>query len=207
MRTKTPLIHWHGRAPIYSVDFHVSGRIVTGGGEPDGGGGVKVRSRTPCLLLSPSREAGNARSYGDATLEIGTERRRPTATQWMWSSLRIYRGMHAPSTRCDLLQPVRSEQNRAACQGQRDLFRLCMTFQVISWQVVAMVRFPIARCSPQASRGEICKLCRGRNNALAMRRTRTGRVVESGPESPVRSSVHRPMSIISRSSFFQGARR
>jgi hypothetical protein len=52
MRTKTPLIHWHGRAPIYSVDFHVSGRIVTGGGEPDGGGGVKVRSRTPCLLLS-----------------------------------------------------------------------------------------------------------------------------------------------------------
>jgi hypothetical protein len=39
MRVKTPQISWHGREPIYSIDYHSSGRIATAGGDND----IKVR--------------------------------------------------------------------------------------------------------------------------------------------------------------------
>ncbi|ELR12515.1 chromatin assembly factor 1, subunit B, putative [Acanthamoeba castellanii str. Neff] len=33
MKVKTVLIAWHGREPVYSIDFHSSGRIATGGAD------------------------------------------------------------------------------------------------------------------------------------------------------------------------------
>jgi hypothetical protein len=50
MKVKTVLIAWHGREPVYSIDFHSSGRIATGGADNC----VNVRSRKTITLL-PSR--------------------------------------------------------------------------------------------------------------------------------------------------------
>ena len=33
MKVKTVLISWHGREPVYSIDFHSSGRVATGGAD------------------------------------------------------------------------------------------------------------------------------------------------------------------------------
>ena len=61
MRVKTIQIVWHEKKPIYSVDFHTSGMLATGGGDND----IKVRRECknsdlchinccylcPCLVL------------------------------------------------------------------------------------------------------------------------------------------------------------
>lgn len=39
MKPKTPQISWHGRDPIFSIDFHPSGRVATAGADND----VKVK--------------------------------------------------------------------------------------------------------------------------------------------------------------------
>jgi chromatin assembly factor 1 subunit B len=46
MKVKTVLIAWHGREPVYSIDFHSSGRIATGGADNC----VNVRSRKTITL-------------------------------------------------------------------------------------------------------------------------------------------------------------
>lgn len=35
MKVKTPLIAWHSKEPIFSLDFHPSGRLATGGADND----------------------------------------------------------------------------------------------------------------------------------------------------------------------------
>ena len=35
MRIKTLQVVWHSQKPIYSVDFHPSGLLATGGGDKD----------------------------------------------------------------------------------------------------------------------------------------------------------------------------
>ena len=41
---RTPQIHWHGKSPVFTVDFHpqIPSMCATGGNEPDGSGGVKL---------------------------------------------------------------------------------------------------------------------------------------------------------------------
>ena len=41
---RTPQIHWHGKSPVFTVDFHplIPSLCATGGNEPDGSGGVKL---------------------------------------------------------------------------------------------------------------------------------------------------------------------
>ena len=52
MRVKTLQVVWHSQKPIYSVDFHPSGVLATGGGDKD----VKVSAsssldaRSACCL-------------------------------------------------------------------------------------------------------------------------------------------------------------
>ena len=57
MKIKTPQISWHSREPIYSVDFHKSGRIATAGSESD----VKVNIEDIVLLIH---------RYGNTTLTL-----------------------------------------------------------------------------------------------------------------------------------------
>jgi WD40 repeat protein len=44
IKVRTPQIHWHGRQPIFAIDFHphFSRLCATGGQEPDGSGGVHL---------------------------------------------------------------------------------------------------------------------------------------------------------------------
>lgn len=44
LKVRTPQIHWHGRQPIFAVDFHPHNNrlCATGGQEPDGSGGVHL---------------------------------------------------------------------------------------------------------------------------------------------------------------------
>ena len=42
MRVKTIQIVWHEKKPVYTVDFHSSGVLATGGGDKD----VKVRPQS-----------------------------------------------------------------------------------------------------------------------------------------------------------------
>ncbi len=52
MKVKTVLIAWHGREPVYSIDFHSSGRIATGGADNC----VNVRGRKAITLAITSDE-------------------------------------------------------------------------------------------------------------------------------------------------------
>lgn len=45
MRVKTLQVVWHNQKPIYSVDFHPSGVLATGGGDKD----VKVSTANPII--------------------------------------------------------------------------------------------------------------------------------------------------------------
>ena len=44
IKVRTPQIHWHGRFPVFTVDFHphFDRLCATGGQEPDGSGGVHL---------------------------------------------------------------------------------------------------------------------------------------------------------------------
>jgi WD40 repeat protein len=44
IKVRTPQIHWHGRQPIFAIDFHphFNRLCATGGQEPDGSGGVHL---------------------------------------------------------------------------------------------------------------------------------------------------------------------
>ena len=44
LKVRTPQIHWHGRHPIFAIDFHphFNRLCATGGQEPDGSGGVHI---------------------------------------------------------------------------------------------------------------------------------------------------------------------
>ena len=46
MRVKTMQVMWHEEKPVYSIDFHPSGLLATGGGDKD----VKVRCE--CVYVS-----------------------------------------------------------------------------------------------------------------------------------------------------------
>ena len=48
MKVKTPQISWHSRDPIFSVDFHSSGRIASAGGDND----VKVTKEMSFIYCS-----------------------------------------------------------------------------------------------------------------------------------------------------------
>jgi chromatin assembly factor 1 subunit B len=49
MKAKVVQIVWHGKEPIFSVDFHRSGLLATGGADKD----VKVRAAPlPCSRTS-----------------------------------------------------------------------------------------------------------------------------------------------------------
>lgn len=53
MRAKTIQVVWHGKEPVYSLDFHPSGSLITGGADKE----VKVwkvRGRAPCVLQQPN---------------------------------------------------------------------------------------------------------------------------------------------------------
>jgi hypothetical protein len=52
MKVKTVLIAWHGREPVYSIDFHSSGRIATGGADNC----VNVRSRETIISCNHADE-------------------------------------------------------------------------------------------------------------------------------------------------------
>ena len=43
-KVRTPQIHWHGKSPVFAIDFHphFASLCVTGGLEPDGTGGVHL---------------------------------------------------------------------------------------------------------------------------------------------------------------------
>lgn len=41
MKAKTLQVVWHSKQPVFSLDFHPSGLLATGGGDKD----VKVRKR------------------------------------------------------------------------------------------------------------------------------------------------------------------
>lgn len=43
MRAKVLQIIWHGKEPVYSLDFHPGGLLATAGGDKE----IKVRSRLP----------------------------------------------------------------------------------------------------------------------------------------------------------------
>lgn len=49
MRAKVQQIVWHGKEPVYSLDFHPDGTLATGGGDKE----IKVRTQTsvalPCM--------------------------------------------------------------------------------------------------------------------------------------------------------------
>lgn len=49
MRIKTVQVVWHCKEPVFSIDFHPSGLLATGGGDKE----VKViaRSNTVCVVL------------------------------------------------------------------------------------------------------------------------------------------------------------
>lgn len=41
---RTPQIHWHGKSPVFAIDFHphFPRLCATGGSEPDGTGGIHL---------------------------------------------------------------------------------------------------------------------------------------------------------------------
>jgi hypothetical protein len=41
VKARTLMVVWHEKAPVFSVDFHTSGLLATGGGDKD----IKVREQ------------------------------------------------------------------------------------------------------------------------------------------------------------------
>ena len=56
MRVKTLQVVWHNQKPIYSVDFHPSGVLATGGGDKD----VKVCTVYDMLVTLPANAAATS---------------------------------------------------------------------------------------------------------------------------------------------------